>query len=54
MKLNEEIKSSFSKSGASRLLLVLIADLLMTLRYIVVEISIQFVFFLEAKIVSIV
>lgn len=42
MRLNEEIKSYFSESGAMKLniLVLLMADLLTALRYIVVEISI--------------
>lgn len=46
VRLNEEIKSYFDKSGAMRLniLVLLMADLFMALRYIMVEISILPVF----------
>lgn len=60
MRLNEEIKSYFDKSGAMRLniLVLLMADLLVALRYIVVEISsllfllLLLFFLLEPKAVS--
>lgn len=58
MRLNEEIKSYFSESGAMKLniLVLFMADLLTALRDIVVEISVLPVvfFLLEAKIVCIV
>lgn len=55
VRLNEEIKSYFDKSGAMRLniLVFLMADLLMALRYIMVEINILldfcFVLFFSLK-----
>lgn len=60
VRLNEEIKSYLDKSGAMRLniLVLLMADLFMALRYITVEISILpvfcfcFVFSSEAKVVN--
>ena len=60
VRLNEEIKSYFDKSGAMRLniLVLLMADLLVALRYIVVEISsllfllLLLFFLLEPKAVS--
>lgn len=56
MSLNEEIKSYFNKSGAMRLniLLLLMADLVMALRYIMVEISLLSVLYslLEARMIS--